>query len=56
MAGFITLSLVNLFSFHLQYVKMEVRHYVTDAEDGLTEEQAEEIIDYYYRRRCGFSA
>lgn len=23
---YITLSLVNLFSFHLQYVKMEVKH------------------------------
>ena len=26
-------------------------HGVTDAEDGITEEQAEEIIDYYCRRR-----
>lgn len=26
-------------------------HGVTDGEDGLTEEQAEEIIDYYCRKR-----
>lgn len=26
-------------------------HFNTDGEDGLTEEQGEEIIDYYYRRR-----
>lgn len=26
-------------------------HFNTDGEDGVTEEQGEEIIDYYYRRR-----
>jgi len=26
-------------------------HFNTGGEDGLTEEQGEEIIDYYYRRR-----
>ena len=26
-------------------------HFNTDSEEGLTEEQGEEIIDYYYRRR-----
>lgn len=26
-------------------------HFNTDGEDGLTEEQGEEIIDYYYRRK-----
>lgn len=26
-------------------------HFNTDGEDGVTEEQWEEIIDYYYRRR-----
>lgn len=35
----------------LQEELRSMAHGVTDAEDGLTEEQAEEIIDYYYRRR-----
>lgn len=35
----------------LQEELRSTAHGVTDAEDGLTEEQAEEIIDYYYRRR-----
>lgn len=26
-------------------------HFNTDGEEGLTEEQGEEIIDYYYRRK-----
>ena len=26
-------------------------HFNTDGEDGLTEEQGEEVIGYYYRRR-----
>ena len=26
-------------------------HWNTDGEDGITEEQGEELIDYYYRRR-----
>lgn len=26
-------------------------HFNTDGEDGLTEEQGEEVIDYYYRRK-----
>lgn len=26
-------------------------HFNTDGEDGITEEQGEELIDYYYRRR-----
>ena len=26
-------------------------HFNTDGEDGVTEEQGEELIDYYYRRR-----
>lgn len=26
-------------------------HWNTDSEDGITEEQGEELIDYYYRRR-----
>lgn len=26
-------------------------HFNTDGEEGMTEEQGEEIIDYYYRRR-----
>ncbi len=26
-------------------------HFNTGGEDGLTEEQGEELIDYYYRRR-----
>lgn len=26
-------------------------HFNTDGEDGLTEEQGEEVIDYYYRGR-----
>lgn len=28
-----------------------VVHWNTDGEDGITEEQGEELIDYYYRRR-----
>lgn len=28
-----------------------VVHWNTDGEEGLTEEQGEELIDYYYRRR-----
>ena len=26
-------------------------HFNTDGEEGMTEEQGEEIIDYYYRRK-----
>lgn len=35
----------------LQEELRSMAHGVTGGEDGLTEEQAEEIIDYYYRRR-----
>lgn len=28
-----------------------VVHWNTDGEDGITEENGEELIDYYYRRR-----
>lgn len=31
-----------------------VVHWNTDEEDGITEEQGEELIDYYYRRRYAY--
>lgn len=40
--------------FLLDYYIEEFRavvHWNTGGEDGLTEEQGEELIDYYYRRR-----
>lgn len=38
---------------HVDCLQEELRSMAHDVtgEDGLTEEQAEEIIDYYYRRR-----
>lgn len=40
----------TLFDCYLEELRAFV-HFNTDGENGLTEEQGEEIIDYYYRRR-----
>lgn len=39
-----------LFDCYLEEFRAFV-HFNTDGEDGVTEEQGEELIDYYYRRR-----
>lgn len=40
----------TLFDCYLEEFRAIV-HWNTDGEDGITEEQGEELIDYYYRRR-----
>lgn len=40
----------SLFDCYLEEFRAKV-HWNTEGEEGLTEEQGEELIDYYYRRR-----
>lgn len=40
----------TLFDCYLEEFRAVV-HWNTDGENGITEEQGEELIDYYYRRR-----